>query len=113
MATPLLCIVVVFTSTAAAALHPDAAAAAAADNINLYPDRYRFGPIRAVLCISISVFYLVCTMYNIIDLFSDRFPFFVRTDFLVFGPISICSDRFPFVRTDFHLFGSISIICSD
>jgi hypothetical protein len=30
----------------------------------------------------------------------------------LFGSISICSDRFPFVWIDFHLFGPISI-CSD
>ena len=28
------------------------------------------------------------------------FEFFVRTDFHLFGPISICSDRFSFVRID-------------
>jgi hypothetical protein len=37
---------------------------------------------------------------------------YLRTDFHLFGPISICSDRFPFARTDFHLLGPISI-CPD
>ena len=32
------------------------------------------------------------------------FEFFVRTDFNLFGSISICSDRFPFVRIDFNWF---------
>jgi hypothetical protein len=63
-----------------------------------------------------SLLYLGCVRIiwtsSSLVLSSDRFPLFVRTDFHLFGSISICSDRFPFVRFDIHLFGPISI-CSD
>jgi hypothetical protein len=42
----------------------------------------------------------------------DRFPYYVRIDFQLFGPIFVCSVRFPFVWIDFQLFGPISIFCS-
>jgi hypothetical protein len=52
-------------------------------------------------------------LFGSISICSDRFPF-VRVHFHLFGPISICSGQFPFfVRIDFHLFEPISIICSD
>ena len=59
-------------------------------------------------------------LFGSISITSDRFPF-VRCAFhYLFGLISfvrssdrfpICSDSFQFVRTDFHMFGPISI-CS-
>ena len=65
---------------------------------------FLFGPIlvRTYFHVFGSIFIVQIDfrLFGSISMCSDRFPF-VRIDFDLFGPIFICSDRFPSVRTDF------------